>query len=135
MSHFFNVWWNRSTFPQVVGWFGLECFCTTPRSRSSVWKPLRVSRPARPPAKRVVKTMPLSDSTEAGMPWSATVCRNIATTAGPVDWAGDWLVAGDGEGVAGVVVEETQNLHISTAGAVGSGEPIVGEVGLPHLIR
>src|SRR5829696_1413857 len=30
VSHFFNVCWNRSTLPQVVGWFGLECFCTTP---------------------------------------------------------------------------------------------------------
>ena len=45
------------------------------------------------------------------------------------------MVAGDGEGVAGVIVEEAQDLHISTAGAVGSGEPIVGEVDLPHLIR
>jgi hypothetical protein len=44
-------------------------------------------------------------------------------------------VAGDGEGVARMIVEETQNLHISSAGAVGSGEPIVGEVDLPHLIR
>ena len=49
-----------------------------------------VSRPAWPPAKRVVKTMPLSDNTEAGMPWSATACRNAATTAGPV--TGWWQV-------------------------------------------
>jgi hypothetical protein len=74
----------------VVGWFGLECFYATPRSRSSVEKPLSVSRPARPPAKRVVKTMPLSDSTEAGMPWSAIACRNVVTTAGPV--TGWWQV-------------------------------------------
>ena len=44
------------------------------------------------------------------------------------------MVAGDGEGVAGMIVKKAQNLHISTAGAVGSGEPIVGEVGLPHLV-
>jgi hypothetical protein len=25
----------------VVGWFGLECFCTTPRSRSNAEKPLK----------------------------------------------------------------------------------------------
>ena len=49
---------------------------------------VEVSRPARPPAKRVVNTMPLSDSTEAGMPWSATVCRNTATTTGPVTVGG-----------------------------------------------
>jgi hypothetical protein len=45
---------NRSTLPQVVGWFGLECFWTTPSRRSSAWKPLMVSRPARPPANRLV---------------------------------------------------------------------------------
>jgi hypothetical protein len=43
VSHFFNVWWNRSTFPQVVGWFSRECFCVTPRQRSSAEKPLMVS--------------------------------------------------------------------------------------------
>ena len=51
---------KHTHFPQVVGWFGLECFCTTPRLRSSAWKPLMVSRPVWPPAKRVVKTMPLN---------------------------------------------------------------------------
>ena len=78
----------------------LGVLLTTPRWRSSAWKPLMVSRPAWPPAKRVVNTMPLSDNTEAGMPWSATVCRNAATTAGPV--TGRWQVIG--EGVAGMVV-------------------------------
>jgi hypothetical protein len=65
-------------------------FSITPRWRSSAWKPFMVSRPARPPAKRVVNTMPLSDSTEAGMPCSAIACRNTATTAGPV--TGWWQV-------------------------------------------
>ena len=88
-SHF-SVCWKRSTLPQVVGWFGLECFSITPRRRSSAWKPLMVLRPPRPPEKRVVNTMPLSESTEAGMPWSATACRNIATTTGPV--TGWWQV-------------------------------------------
>ena len=34
-SHFFIVCWNRSTFPQVVGWLGREFFWTMPRRRSS----------------------------------------------------------------------------------------------------
>jgi hypothetical protein len=50
------------------------------------------------------------------------------------DRAGDRLVAGDGQGVAGVVVEETQNFCISTWCAVGSAEPIVGEINLPHFV-
>ena len=63
--HCFMVFWNRSTFPQVVGWFGREFFCITPRRCSSVSKPLR---PPLPPENRVVKTMPLSVSVEAGTP-------------------------------------------------------------------
>ena len=39
---------------------------------------------AAPPDSRVVKTMPLSVSVEAGMPWLATAARNAATTTGPV---------------------------------------------------
>ena len=50
------------------------------------------------------------------------------------DGAGDWLVAGEGERVAGVVVEEAQNLCVGRGCAVGSGEPIVGEIDLPHFV-
>jgi hypothetical protein len=63
------------------GWFGGEFFCTTPSRRSSVSKALR---PPRPPASRVVKTVPLSVSVEAGIPYWATVVRNVASTIGPV---------------------------------------------------
>jgi len=45
------------------------------------------------------------------------------------DGPGDFGVGGEVEQVAGVVVDEVQDLH---AGAVGQGP--VGEVGLPHLI-
>ncbi len=44
VSHFFIVCGTRSTFPQVVGWFGREFFCTMPRRRNSA------SNPVRPPA-------------------------------------------------------------------------------------
>jgi hypothetical protein len=68
------------------GWLGREFFWVTPRRVRVVSKPLR---PPRPPAKRVVKTMPLSVRTEAGMPAVATVWVKASTTAGPVTrrWA------------------------------------------------
>ena len=65
-SHFLRVWWNRSTLPQVVGWLGREFFWRTPELSSRVSKPLR---PPRPPARRVVNTIPLSVKVEAGIPW------------------------------------------------------------------
>jgi hypothetical protein len=33
-----------------------------------------------------------------------------------------------------MIVQKAQNLHISTGCAVGSGEPIVGEIDLPHFV-
>ena len=102
----------------------------TPRSRSKAWKPLRVSRPAGPPAKRVVKTMPLSDNTRCGY----ALVSDRLLEGGHDCRPGHRLVAGDRDGVAGVVVDKAQDLHIGIGGAVGSGQPVVGEVGLPHLV-
>lgn len=73
VSHFLTVCWKRSTFPQVVGWLGVELICWTPSRCSSASRALR---PPLPPANRVVKTMPLSVSVEYGMPWCSTVLRN-----------------------------------------------------------
>ena len=84
-SHFFIVCWNLSTFPQVVGWLGVELIWVIPRRRSSCSKPLR---PPRPPESRVVKTIPLSVSVEAGIPCSATALRNWSSTIGPVTRVG-----------------------------------------------
>jgi len=64
-----------------LGWFGDEFFWTTCSRRSSFSKAFL---PPRPPANRVVKTMPLSDRTLAGMPCAAIVARNALETAGPV---------------------------------------------------
>ena len=50
------------------------------------------------------------------------------------DRAGDPVVDGDREGVAGAVVEPGQDLGVGAGSAVGSGEPVVGEVGLPALV-
>jgi len=46
-------------------------------------------RPPLPPERRVVNTIPLSVSVEAGMPWVATAPRKAASTIGPVTrgWA------------------------------------------------
>ncbi|MDZ4235168.1 MAG: hypothetical protein U1C73_15725, partial [Dietzia sp.] len=43
--------------------------------------------------------------------------------------SGDGLVGGDGQGVAGVVVEPGEEL-----GVAAIGEAVVGEVGLPGLV-
>ena len=59
------------------------------------------------------------------MPWAATALRNV----GQNDGAGDAAVRGDRQGVAGVVVDEAQDLHVGFI-----GEPPVGEVGLPALV-
>jgi hypothetical protein len=50
------------------------------------------------------------------------------------DRAGDSTVGGDRQGVAGVVVEPAQDLHILAGPTVGTGELVVGEVGLPRLV-
>ncbi len=62
-SQALRVCWKRSIFPQVVGWLGLEFFWMMPRRRSWVSNALR---PPMPPARRVVNTMPLSVSVDAG---------------------------------------------------------------------
>jgi hypothetical protein len=44
-------------------------------------------------------------------------------------------VRGDVECVAGAVVEPADDLYVCAGSAVGAGEPVVGEVGLPGLVR
>ena len=72
-----------------------------------------------------MNTMPLSVSVDAG-PVAAQAARNVVHH----DRAGDPAVGGDRQGVAGVIVEPGQDLDV---GAVG--EAVVGEVGLPGLVR
>ena len=48
--------------------------------------------------------------------------------------AGQGLVGGHVQGVAAVVVQPGQDLGVGAGRAVGLGEPVVGEVGLPGLI-
>ncbi len=54
---------------------------------------------------------------------------------GQHDRAGDAEVGGHGNGESGAVVEPGEDLHIGARGAVGVGETVVGEVGLPALVR
>jgi hypothetical protein len=54
---------------------------------------------------------------------------------GDHDRGGDPLVSGDAEGVAGMVVEPGDDLGVVAGAAVGSGQAVVGEVGLPALVR
>jgi len=54
---------------------------------------------------------------------------------GDHDRGGDPPVGVDVEGVAGAVVEPSDDLDLRAGSAVGVGEPVVGEVGLPGLVR
>jgi len=84
-------------------------------------------RPPLPPARRVVNTMPLSVSVEAGIPCVATALSHSVSTIGPV-------TGGDPQGEPGAVVEPGQDLGVGAGSAVGPGEPVVGEVGLPAFV-
>ena len=65
----------------------------------------------------------------AGMPWLSNGFAERSHDCRP----GDAAMAGDGEGVAGVVVQKAQNLCIHAWSAVGPGQPVMGEIDL-HLI-
>lgn len=54
---------------------------------------------------------------------------------GEHDRAGDPVVGGDSQGEPGVLVEPGQDLAVEPGTSVGVGEPVVGEVGLPALVR
>lgn len=57
------------------------------------------------------------------------MCRDGVAEGGDDGWSGDGSVGGDGQGVAGVVVEPGEDFDV---GAVG--EAVVGEVGLPGFV-
>src|SRR5215212_3956905 len=67
------------------------------------------------------------------LPWNALVSDHLAE-GGDHCGPGHRLVAGHREGVAGVVVDKGHDLHIDAGCAVGAGEPVMGEVGLPHFV-
>jgi hypothetical protein len=100
----------------------LPFFCLMPGRRSS-----RALRPPLSPERRVVKTMPLNVGEGGG--------RHAVLRAGGAEGcqhvgAGDPDMSGDEQGVAGVVVEPGEDLGIGPA-----SERVVGEVGLPALVR
>ena len=68
-------------FALGLGVAGRPFFWVTPRRRSSFSRALR---PPRPPASRVVQTMPLSVRVEAGMPCFAQAARKVARVTSPV---------------------------------------------------
>ena len=121
-SHFLSVCWNLSTFPQVVGWLGAEFFCSMPRAARRASKALR---PPRPPESRVVQAHGVVGECRGGEP--VLFCGFVE--GGHDDGAGDAPVGGDGQGVAGMVVEPGDDL-----GCGACGERPVAEVGLPHLV-
>ena len=48
--------------------------------------------------------------------------------------SGDPPVSRDRQGLAGVVIQPGQNLHVGAGGTRPGREPIVGDVGLPALV-
>ena len=54
--------------------------------------------------------------------------------SGDHDRGGDPDIRVHVQGVAGAVVEPTDDLHVGAGSAVGAGESVVGEVGLPGLV-
>ena len=77
-------------------------------------------------ASRVVNTRPLSVRVAAWAPCAAHAARNAATTS----CAGHGRVGGQRQDVPGVVVDPGQDLRVPPA-----GQRVVGEVGLPQLVR
>jgi hypothetical protein len=127
-SQFFMVCWKRSALPQVVGWFGREFFWTTPRTREFVLE-------AGAAASSTGESGGVDEAVVGQGGGRDSVCGNGCAEAGQHDGSGDPGVGGDREGEPRAVVEPGQDLHISTRDAFGAGEPVVGEVGLPGLVR
>jgi hypothetical protein len=63
-----------------------------------------------------------------------TVSGGGLAEGGQHDRTGDPVVRGHREREPGMVVEPAQDLHIRARGAVGAGQPVVGEVRLPGLV-
>jgi hypothetical protein len=76
-----RVWWNRSTFPVVVGVRGLVLRATMPFSRQIR---SNITSTGRGCWNRPVNCLPLSVSTSSGTPYSSKASTNAAQTARPV---------------------------------------------------
>ena len=127
-SHFFMVCWNRSTLPQVVGWLGREFFWTMCRRRSSCLEAVAAAAAAG-------EADGVDHAVVGQRGGGDAVLGNGFAEGGEHDRGGDPGVGGDVQGVAGAVVEPADDLDVGAGSAVGSGEPVVGEVGLPGLVR
>jgi hypothetical protein len=57
------------------------------------------------------------------------------TERGEHDRAGDAHMRAHSQGVAGAVVQPGQDLGVRAGSAITAGESVVGEVGLPALVR
>lgn len=76
-----KVWWNRSTFPVVVGVRGLVLRATMPFSRQIR---SNMTSPGRGLVNRPVNCLPLSVRTSSGIPKRCSASTNAAHTARPV---------------------------------------------------
>ena len=128
-SHFFRVCWKRSTLPQVVGRDG--------RSSSGRCRVAELCfEGVLAAAAAVAGESDGVDHAVVGERGCGVSVQVSGLSEGGQDGlGGDRLVGGDVQGVAGVVVEPGDDLDVVAGGAVGSGESVVGEVGLPGLVR
>ena len=126
-SHFFRVCWNRSALPQVVGCPGREFFWTMWRRVSSASKGVLASLAAVAGESDRVDHAVVCE----GGGGDSVLGKGFAECL-EHDRGGD--PGADVQGVAGAVVEPGDDLHIGAGSAVGVGEAVVGEVGLPGLV-
>ncbi len=101
-SHFFRVCWKRSTLPQVVGWFGLEFFWTTPRSAQLGLEAVEGVAAGGAAGEAGGEDHAVVGQHRGGYARGQRPLAGRRQTMRP----GDRRWAGDREGVAGVVVEQ-----------------------------
>ena len=123
------VCWKRSTFPQVVGWLGLEFFWTTCQVAELLLEAVAAALAS------VAGEADCVDHPVVGQRGGGDAVLTCGfAEGGGHDGGGDRPVGGDVQGVAGVVVEPGDDLDAFGEPAC-VGEGVVGEVGLPGLVR
>jgi len=124
-SHFLRVCQNRSILPWVWGVAGLAVLLPDFQAAQLV---LQAVAAADEPGRVDGPVIGQCGGRDA------VLLAGIAER-GQHDGAGDPDVGGQVQHVPGVVIQPAQDLGIGARAAAGPGEPVVGEVGLPALVR
>jgi hypothetical protein len=117
------VCWNLSTFPWVCGWLGLPFFWGDAEAAQLVLEAVAAALAAGQAGGE--------DHAVVGQGRGRDAVHPARSAEGQQhDRPGNPGMGGDGQGVAGVVIEPGQDLGVRAV-----GERVVGEVGLPALVR